>query len=412
MLDALASDPDVLHADGDPTASFLDDFTGLETPPALGANGTHELLLDPPASADFLLYVAAPTGTSVTLVVDGVTAIPTTPTDGDGELRSVTSIALKAGDLVPVTLTLAGLPAGQSAELRWRTNALAKAVVPAPRVYDAGAYERAERTLRRVQKTVLAAKALGLTAGEVADLGAVRTVTAGLWNGLAVDGTVAAADVEAQWARLAWVLWFVRLKKEREPENDTFLGILRDPDAVDAQGKLVVAGVMGWAEADLAAVLTEFGLTVNDLGDLANLRRVTAALDLVAMTLQPAADLVAWSVPDPDGALVRGVRETLKVRMGLAAWRESMQGVSDAVRNARRDALVAYILHHDTPSPEIETPDQLYEYFLVDVQMDACMQTSRIRLALSTVQLFVQRCLLNLEPECRRRRSTPSSGSG
>ncbi|WP_274565067.1 neuraminidase-like domain-containing protein [Streptomyces spiramyceticus] len=398
VLDALASDPDVLHADGDPTAIFLDDFAGLETPPALGANGTHELLLDPPASTDFLLYVAAPAGTSVTLDVDGVTAIPTTPTDADGELRSVTSIALTAGDLALVTLTLAGLPAGRSAELRWRTNALAKAAVPASRVYDAGAYEQAERTMRRVQKTVLAAKALGLTAGEVADLGAVRTVTAGLWNGLAVDGTIAVPDVVAQWARLAWVLWFVRLKKEHEPEGDTFLGILREPDAADAQGKLVVAGVMEWAEADLTAVLTEFGLTVNDLGDLANLRRVTAALDLVATTLQPASDLVAWTVPNPDGVLVRGVRETLKERMDLAAWRESMQSVSDAVRNARRDALVAYILHHDTPSPEIETPEQLYEYFLVDVQMDACMQTSRIRLALSTVQLFVQRCLLNLEP--------------
>ena len=75
-----------------------------------------------------------------------------------------------------------------------------------------------------------------------------------------------------------------------------------------------------------------------------------------------------------------------------------MQSVSDALRNERRDALVAYILHHDPPAPEIETPDQLYEYFLVDVQMDACMQTSRIRLALSTVQLFVTRCLMNLEP--------------
>lgn len=398
VLDALASHPDVLHADGTPAAGFLDDFTGLETLPALDANRTYELRLDPPASADFLFYVAAPTGCSVTLVVDGAIAIPTTPTGADGELRSVPSFALTAGKLVPVALTLAGLPAGEVVELRWRTKALAKVAVPASRVYDAGAYKKAERTLRRVQKTVLAAKALGLTAGEVADLGAVRTVTAGLWNGLAVDGAIAAADVEAQWARLAWVLWFVRFKKAYEPEADTFLGILRDPDAMDAQGKLVVAGVMAWAEADLTAVLAEFGLTVNDLGDLANLRRVTAALDLVATTQQPASDLVKWAVPNPDGVLVRDVRKTLKGRMDLAAWRESMQSVSDAVRNARRDALVAYILHHDTPLPEIRTPDQLYEYFLVDVQMDACMKTSRIRLALSTVQLFVQRCLLNLEP--------------
>jgi hypothetical protein len=39
----------------------------------------------------------------------------------------------------------------------------------------------------------------------------------------------------------------------------------------------------------------------------------------------------------------------------------------------------------------------LYEYFLIDVEMDACMLTSRIRMALSTVQLFVTRCLMNLE---------------
>src|SRR5215813_12539 len=34
----------------------------------------------------------------------------------------------------------------------------------------------------------------------------------------------------------------------------------------------------------------------------------------------------------------------------------------------------------------------------MDVQMDPCMQTSRIRHALSSVQLFIERCLMNLEP--------------
>jgi len=35
----------------------------------------------------------------------------------------------------------------------------------------------------------------------------------------------------------------------------------------------------------------------------------------------------------------------------------------------------------------------------MDVEMEACMQTSRIRHALSTVQLFIERCLMNLEPQ-------------
>src|SRR3989449_6223324 len=34
----------------------------------------------------------------------------------------------------------------------------------------------------------------------------------------------------------------------------------------------------------------------------------------------------------------------------------------------------------------------------MDVQMAPCMQTSRIRHALSSVQLFIERCLMNLEP--------------
>lgn len=398
IIDALVAGPDVLHADGDAAAGVLADFTGLEAPSDLGADGTVELLIDPPASDDYLLYVAAPTGTSVTLLVDGATAIATTPTDVDGELRSLAPLTFAAGVLVPITLTLAGLPAGRRAELRWRTKAMAKTPVPGTRVYAADMLARGMRSLLRVQKAVLLQRALGLTAGEIGDLGAVRSDTAGIWSALDCDGSVTPADLHAQWDRLAWLLWFTALKAEHEPEDDTILAILRDPAAVNARGQLVVTGVMEWVEADLTAVLTAFGLTLADLGELHHLRHVEAALDLVSTTLQPAADLVTWAVPDPDGALVRHVRAAMRARMDAAAWRESMQSVSDLVRNARRDALVAYILHHAAPSPEIETADQLYEYFLVDVQMDACMQTSRIRLALSTVQLFVHRCLLNLEP--------------
>ena len=46
--------------------------------------------------------------------------------------------------------------------------------------------------------------------------------------------------------------------------------------------------------------------------------------------------------------------------------------------------------------------DGLFEYFLIDVQMDACMETSRIKQAISSVQLFVQRCFLGLEEEHNR----------
>ena len=35
----------------------------------------------------------------------------------------------------------------------------------------------------------------------------------------------------------------------------------------------------------------------------------------------------------------------------------------------------------------------------MDVEMDPCMTTSRVRQAIAAIQLFVDRCLMNLEPE-------------
>jgi len=75
--------------------------------------------------------------------------------------------------------------------------------------------------------------------------------------------------------------------------------------------------------------------------------------------------------------------------------------MNDELRALSRDALVAHVLHLFGKTPDtqaIDTPDKLFEYFLMDVEMAPCMETSRVRNALSTVQLFVERCLMNLEP--------------
>jgi hypothetical protein len=49
--------------------------------------------------------------------------------------------------------------------------------------------------------------------------------------------------------------------------------------------------------------------------------------------------------------------------------------------------------------PLIDTADKLFEYFLIDVENQPPTETSRIRLALSSVQLFIERILRNLEPQ-------------
>jgi hypothetical protein len=66
----------------------------------------------------------------------------------------------------------------------------------------------------------------------------------------------------------------------------------------------------------------------------------------------------------------------------------------DAIRPQKRDALVAYLF---ATNPEMKDENDLYDYFLVDAEMEACMPSSRIVQAHGTIQLFVQRCLMGLE---------------
>lgn len=399
IVDAITSGSGVLHADGDPARGVLDDFRGLESSIALNANGTFDLLIEPPATADYILYVAAPQNTQVTLSLGGADVIPTTAVDASGEIATAVPVALTTGGLTGLRLTLAGLSAGGAARLRWRTKATAKTDIPASGLYTKAETDTARASLIRIEKVTLLQKALGLTPGELRHVAAVESSTSGVLDDLDTDGSIADPALHALWTKVERLIWFTRLKADHEPDPDTFLSIFQNPGRTTPKGKLVVASVMEWDETSLADVLAHDGLTQADLAHFDHFRAVARTLDLVATTMQPAADVLAWAVANPTGALVTAAQEALHTRMTDASWRDLMQGVNDPLRNQSRDALVAYILFHHPPDPDVKTPDDLYQHFLVDVQMDACMQTSRIRLALSTVQLFITRCLMNLEQD-------------
>jgi len=399
VVDTITNGSDVLHADGDPAHGVLDDFRGLESAIALDANGTFDLLIDPPATADYILYVAAPQNTQVTLSLEGADVIPTTAVGVTEEIATAVPVALTAGRLTSLGLTLAGLPTCGAARLRWRTKAIAKSDVPASGLYTKAATDTARASLIRIEKVTLLQKALGLTAGELRHVAAVEPSTSGVLDDLDTDGSITDAALHALWAKVERLIWFTRLKADHESDPDTFLSIFQDPGRTTPQGKLVVASVMEWDETSLADVLVHDGLAQADLAHLDDFRKVARTLDLVATMMQPAADVLAWAVANPNGALLTAAQEALHTRMTDAPWRDLMQDVNDPLRNQSREALVAYILFHQPPDPDVKTPDDLYQHFLVDVQMDACMQTSRIRLALSTAQLFITRCLMNLEQD-------------
>ncbi|WP_448096751.1 Tc toxin subunit A-related protein [Luteibacter yeojuensis] len=88
------------------------------------------------------------------------------------------------------------------------------------------------------------------------------------------------------------------------------------------------------------------------------------------------------------------------------------------IGEARRDALVnlylAEVAKNDATLPSIvrslKTPDDLYEYLLLDTQVTRSVKTSRVASAIASVQQYVNGILLGMEPGYREWQPEPGEG--
>lgn len=99
----------------------------------------------------------------------------------------------------------------------------------------------------------------------------------------------------------------------------------------------------------------------------------------------------------PSAACAMAARKLFMAQFDAETLPKRLQPVSDKLRVRQRDALIAYLTHRD------QLPDEnaLLDYYLIDAKMEPCMRTSRLKQAISSVQLYIQRCLLNLEKQAR-----------
>lgn len=79
-------------------------------------------------------------------------------------------------------------------------------------------------------------------------------------------------------------------------------------------------------------------------------------------------------------------------------WGEIYEKVSAPVLETERDVLVNYMIWNLSQKfPFIKSPDDLYQFMLIDVEMSGITQTSYIKEAIGAIQLYMQRCRMNLE---------------
>jgi hypothetical protein len=179
----------------------------------------------------------------------------------------------------------------------------------------------------------------------------------------------------------------------------TILGNLtrRDPQVV--RDVAVYFGLIQQKTAGGNLQLTAVG----DFGNNHGIRRIWEALLVIQTLGLPVAAVInstqvvsparLSAVTDPGYGIAGNLRNAVKAQYTDDLWRPVAKSVFNPLRQKKRDALTAYVVRDLL----LENEEQLFEYFLVDPGMEPVVQTSRLRLALSSVQTFIQRCLLNLE---------------
>lgn len=168
--------------------------------------------------------------------------------------------------------------------------------------------------------------------------------------------------------------------------------------AADLKAALdVLAERTGWNREDLTTLTSASGLDINtfpgDFRDEAGLLRIRDAMAMVRRLGVSAAELVDWAQNAPSFARARAIKSAVKAKYGDDRWPEVARPLRDSLREQQRDALTAYLLGRGVAADQ----HALFGRLLIDTEMSACMQTSRLKQAISSAQLFIQRVFLGLE---------------
>jgi hypothetical protein len=172
-----------------------------------------------------------------------------------------------------------------------------------------------------------------------------------------------------------------------------------------AQAQAALATITGWTLGDIVSFTSALGV-VFPAGYTA-LTTYDALRTLEAMAAAAGAtgaQIVAWGAIPTD--------EPTAESMGASAlgaikaqhpnntdWLAFAPTIMDPIRERRSNALQAYLIGQRDIGGRLIYGDVngLFDHFLIDTQMTSCQVTTRVVQAYIAVQIFVERCLMNLE---------------
>ena len=316
------------------------------------------------------------------------------------------SIALSVDKVYPVSLP--------SSSIKWKSRQFATKTISADVLDPSELFGGVRAVLSFLDRLSLIINALSLQREEIAFMNHHGEHSNGIkFSTLSLETLIRLAD-------------FAQIRKEGlvGTDSSSALSIMKwafkasDSPPIKALDLVVerVAQITGWDSPVLNEVLpfvcgvTETDKIISSLRDdrvVVQLFKLMKTVKQIGIEAQSIKDLFSWAQPtetgylfgpDQDWTICTSISQFARSRTNDTDWSKMIESINNQLRTHRRDSLIGFLIQQDMLKDwDTIDADSLFEFFLIDVQMSTSLSTSRIKQAISSVQLFIQRALLGLE---------------
>jgi hypothetical protein len=169
-----------------------------------------------------------------------------------------------------------------------------------------------------------------------------------------------------------------------------------------------LAALSGWEAEQIAALAGRIGArepyslsqltTMQSCFTLAGRLGVHVQLLIELAALPAVAEQAAPASWPMYRKAARALLSVVRSRYSPEDWSTTFEPLRDHLNELERDALADYLIRQlQGTFPDIATRQDLYEFLLVDVEMEGCARTTYVREAIDCLQIYIQRCRMNLE---------------
>jgi hypothetical protein len=315
--------------------------------------------------------------------------------DGGSIPGAIWSVALKAEQ--PVLLTLSFPPGVESIMPYWKPPLDIWSPMPA----IAGLPFDADRFIG-LWKSAMVINSLGLSNGALEYLHETEQLFFRQWPWPLWDQSFMDADL---WLKFSAVVSRKRVARRVHLSSKNLFQLWSELSvaADEETAKVLISDETGWKKDDLQSVKDLFSndTTWDDVGFWEKLVEIIAFGKSLGLPVPQMKGLLVENAPSLRSASV--LRNVLKSRYSPSMWKEALKPLRDKLRQKQRDALTGYCCSHPInfsgKTVHFFDENDLYAYLLIDVEMEPDTLISRLKLAISSLQLFVQRLFMGLEED-------------